>query len=149
MKTRFYRFAWNCCKRCKNGIDQLQQLFSDNRLDPWRCAECGSTEIAYHAWLDGNTDRFLSGPDDRDDLWCDDCVESTSQVRESELMRDTVEPWWKQQTTDKQREAVTGLYADDYDDFQVVCHVWWNRQSNDEKIRLWHQASQAEETIYD
>ncbi len=149
MKKRFYRFAWNCCKRCKNGIDQLQQLFSDSRLDPWRCAECGSTEVAYQAWLDGNTDRFLSGPNDRDDLWCDVCMENTSQVRESELMRNTVEPWWEQQTTDKQREAVTGLRADDYDDFQDYCHIWWNRQSNDEKIRLWRQARQTEETISD
>lgn len=149
MKKRFYRFAWNCCKRCKNGLDRLQQLFSDNGCDPWRCAECGSTDISYHAWLDGNTDRFLSGPDDRDDLWCDVCLEHTSQVRESELMRGTVEPWWKQQTTDRQREAVTGLCADDYDDFQDACEVWWNRQSNDEKIRLWRQARQAEEMIYD
>lgn len=102
----------------------MQQLFSDNRRDPWRCAECRSTDIAYHAWLDGNTDRFLSGSDDRNDLWCDDCIEHTSHVRESELMRDTVEPWWGRQTTDEQREVVSGLRADDYDDFQYACEVW-------------------------
>lgn len=33
--------------------------------------------------------------------------------------------------------------------FSDACEVWWNRQSNDEKIRLWRQDRQAEETVYD
>ena len=100
---------------------------------PWRCEECGSMA------------------DDKDDLWCDDCAEHTRQVRESELMSDTVEPWWNDGTTEEDREIITGLNPENFspkDDrkaFRDACDMWWNGRTNDEKIRLWRQATAPEE----
>ena len=89
--------------------------------------------------------------EDKDDLWCDDCAEHTRQVRESELMSDKVEPWWNDGTTEEDREIITGLNPENFspkDDrkaFRDACDMWWNGRTNDEKIRLWRQATAPEE----
>ena len=89
--------------------------------------------------------------EDKDDLWCDDCAEHTRQIRESELMSDTVEPWWKDGTTEEDREIITGLNPENFsskDDckaFRNACGMWWNGKTNGEKIRMWRQAIAPEE----
>ena len=88
---------------------------------------------------------------EQDDLWCDGCEEHTYQIRESELMSDTVEPWWNDGTTEEDREIITGLNPENFspkDDrkaFRDACDMWWNGRTNDEKIRLWRQATAPEE----
>ena len=80
-----------------------------------------------------------------------DCEEHTYQIRESELMSDTVEPWWNDGTTEEDREIITGLNPENFspkDDrkaFRDACDMWWNGRTNDEKIRLWRQATAPEE----
>ena len=75
----------------------------------------------------------------------------TYQIRESELMSDTVEPWWKDGTTEENRKIITGLNPENFrakDDckaFRDACDMWWNGRTNDEKIRLWRQATAPEE----
>ncbi len=69
--------------------------------DPWRCEECGSLEVSYRTWVDSNTGQVAPAAPEQDDLWCDGCEEHTYQIRESELMSDTVEPWWKDGTTEE------------------------------------------------
>ena len=70
---------------------------------------------------------------------------------ESELMSDTVEPWWNDGTTEEDREIITGLNPENFspkDDrkaFRDACDMWWNGRTNDEKIRLWRQATAPEE----
>ena len=113
----------------------------ETSADPWRCED----------WVDSNTYEVQSMAEDKDDLWCDDCAEHTRQVRESELMSDTVEPWWNDGTTEEDREIITGLNPENFspkDDrkaFRDACDMWWNGRTNDEKIRLWRQATAPEE----
>ena len=122
----------------------------ETSADPWRCEECGSLEVSYRTWVDSNTYEVQSMAEDKDDLWCDDCAEHTRQVRESELMSDTVEPWWKDGTTEEDREIITGLKrenfrpTDDRKAFRDACDVWWRGKTNGEKIRLWRQAAAPE-----
>ena len=82
--------------------------------------------------------------EDKDDLWCDDCAEHTRQVRESELMSDTVEPWWNDGTTEEDREIITGLNPENFSP-KDACDMWWRGRTNGEKIRLWRQATAPEE----
>lgn len=119
--------------------------------DPWRCEECGSLEVSYLTWVDSNTNLIIPAVPDREDLWCNECSEHTWQVRESELMSATVEPWWRDGTTEEDREIITGLNPENFsskDDcraFHDACDMWWRGKTNDEKIRIWRQATRSEE----
>ena len=94
--------------------------------------------------MDGNTYEVESLPDDREDLWCEACAEHTDQVRESELMSGTVEPWWRDGTTAEDRAIITGLNPEnfssknDYKTFHDACDMWWRGKTSDEKIRIWN-----------
>ena len=83
-------------------------------------------------------------PDDSEDLWCEACSEHTWQVRESELMSATVEPWWRDDTTEEDRAIITGLNPENFsskDDckaFRNACNMWWRSKTSDEKIRIWN-----------
>lgn len=118
---------------------------------PWRCEECGSLEVSYRTWVDSNTGQVAPAAPEQDDLWCDGCEEHTYQIRESELMSDTVEPWWKDGTTEEDREIITGLKRENFSvkndrkAFRDACDMWWRGRTNDEKIRLWRQATAPEE----
>ena len=151
MKIRIDRLIWHGCEYGKQQFTKLQRRFSNGCKNPYRCAECGSKDILCRAWLDGNTYEADSLPDDSEDLWCEACSEHTWQVRESELMSDTVEPWWNDGTTEEDREIITGLnpenfsLKDDRKAFRDACDMWWNGKTNGEKIRLWRQATAPEE----
>ena len=133
----------------RNSIPE--QPMKEMPADPWRCAACGSLQVSCQVWVDSNTYEVQSMAEDKDDLWCDDCAEHTRQVRESELMSDTVEPWWKDGTTEEDREIITGLKrenfrpADDRKAFRNACDVWWRGKTDDGKIRIWRQAAAPEE----
>lgn len=120
-------------------------------VDPWRCEECGSLEVFYLTWVDSNTDQIIPAVPGREDLWCNECSEHTWQVRESELMSDTIEPWWKDGTTEENRKIITGLNPENFsskDDckaFHDACDMWWHGKTNGEKIRLWRQTTAPEE----
>ncbi len=86
----------------------------ETSADPWRCEECGSLEVSYRTWVDSNTGQVAPGFPEQDDLWCDGCEEHTYQIRESELMSDTVEPWWNDGTTEEDREIITGLNPENF-----------------------------------
>lgn len=51
----------------------------------------------------------------------------------------------------KKTEIITGLNPENFspkDDrkaFRDACDMWWNGRTNDEKIRLWRQATAPEE----
>lgn len=67
-------------------------------------------------------------------MWCEACAEHTDQVRESELMSGTVEPWWEHGTTEEDRAIITGLnpenfsLKDDCKGFHDACDMWWRSQ---------------------
>ena len=107
-------------------------------------ARSAGRKILCRAWLDSNTYEADSLPDDSEDLWCEACAEHTDQVRESELMSGTVEPWWRDGTTEEDRAIITGLNPENFsskDDcraFRDACDMWWRSKTNDEKIRIWN-----------
>ena len=151
MKIRIDRLIWHGCEYGKQQFTKLQRRFSNGCKNPYRCAECGSKDILCRAWLDGNTYEADSLPDDSEDLWCEACSEHTWQVRESELMSATVELWWRDGTTAEDRMIITGLNPENFSSkndckaFHDACDMWWNGRTNDEKIRLWRQATAPEE----
>lgn len=151
MKIRIDRLIWHGCEYGKQQFTKLQRRFSNGCKNPYRCAECGSKDILCRAWLDGNTYEADSLPDDSEDLWCEACAEHTDQVRESELMSGTVEPWWRDGTTEEDRAIITGLNPENFSSkndrkaFHDTCNMWWRSKTNDEKIRIWRQATRSEE----
>lgn len=144
MKIRIDCLIWHGCEYGKRQLTKLQRRFSDGCKNPYRCAECGSKDILCRAWLDGNTYEADSLPDDSEDLWCEACSEHTWQVRESELMSATVEPWWRDDTTEEDRAIITGLNPENFsskDDckaFRNACNMWWRSKTSDKKIRIWN-----------
>lgn len=116
MKIRIDRLIWHGCEYGKQQFTKLQRRFSNGCKNPYRCAECGSKDILCRAWLDGNTYEADSLPDDSEDLWCEACSEHTWQVRESELMSATVEPWWRdgQRTERRSGQIITGLNPENF-----------------------------------
>ena len=115
MKIRIDRLIWHGCEYGKRQLTKLQRRFSDGCKNPYRCAE------------------------------------HTDQVRESELMSGTVEPWWRDGTTEEDRAIITGLNPENFSSkndckaFHDTCNMWWRSKTNDEKIRIWRQATRSEE----
>ncbi len=100
---------------------------------PWRCTECGSLDVEY-------TD---TGSGDRNDFWCNNCMEHSWQVQENELMQ-TTEEWWGAADF-KAMERITGYRQIDfspeegYQAFVDACHEWWNGKTTDEKISFYFE----------
>ena len=65
------------------------------------CAECGGTNIQYQAWIDANTNEFVSHIDIKDGQWCDDCEEHVEFVNESEYSANIQYQAWIDVNTDK------------------------------------------------
>lgn len=128
----------------------IQPAIPDNSPNPWRCEECGSRHVYYQAWVDGNTTQIYSIDDNREDMWCDDCQAHTCQVRESELMKEIINPWWENKLVIADWEKITGLTQkdfnpqEDYRAFREACNRWWNTKANEEKIEVWRLATQFE-----
>lgn len=38
---------------------------------------CGGTNIQVQAWVDANTDRYISDISDDVECWCEDCMKHT------------------------------------------------------------------------
>lgn len=124
---------------------------SDRAAGTWRCEVCGSRAIARRVWLDSNTNRLRSDAEERSDLWCDDCQEHTRQIRECDLLRRSVEPWWSYDTTIEDRQVVTVLIPEGFSPedgaraFLDACAAVWNGKSGAEKIEIWRYLTRPEE----
>ena len=118
---------------------------TDNHIieNPFRCAECGSTDIQHVAWVDTNTyeykDLFLSDDQDKS---CEYCDEHTRQIPESELMEDIAQ-WWKQ-LDGETMEIITGLEHESYCTepdqdiaFDKACNDHWMDLDKEQKIAIW------------
>jgi hypothetical protein len=47
------------------------------------CSECGGTNIQVRAWIDTNTNKYISDIDDGE-CWCADCMDYT-KIEEYEV----------------------------------------------------------------
>ena len=41
------------------------------------CSECGGTNVQVKAWVDANTNKYISDIDDNGRCWCEDCQKTT------------------------------------------------------------------------
>ena len=135
--------------RYRQFFRQIQPTTSKNSSDPWRCEVCGSRNVCYRSWI-GSDDTILPFDGDLSDTWCEDCQQHTYQYRESDLMNDSINPWWDNETSVDVREKITGLAQKDFDPqedyraFREACDRWWNTKTNEEKIEVWRLATRSQ-----
>ena len=118
-------------------------IYKKSPQNPWRCAECGSSDVQELSWVDRNTGKFKSiGSNEEKDRWCEYCEAHTLQVTESELMED-INYWWKQLDGDT-TEIVTNIDSDSYSSHKnpEKAHEkgidrYWNNLSTEQKISIW------------
>lgn len=106
--------------------------------DPWRCEECGITDVEIRIWVNSNSGKPAAGDLlDKSERYCNYCQEHTHQVQESELMI-TIEAWWNDSEFALMKK-ITGFRQTDfspddgYQDFVDTCHKYWAGLSNEEK----------------
>lgn len=65
-------------------------------------------------------------------------------------MKETINPWWDNETSVEDREKMIGLVQKDFDPqedyraFREACDRWWNAKTNEEKIEVWRLATRSE-----
>lgn len=65
-------------------------------------------------------------------------------------MKETINPWWDNETSVEDREKMIGLAQKDFDPqedcraFREACNRWWNAKTNEEKIEVWRLATRSE-----
>ena len=106
------------------------------------CDECGSEDIEIQAWVNANTDEFISNIDEGD-RWCDTCEENVCFCTKKEF-EERMEAWWGD-TDFPTMEKVTGYRQDDfspnegYQDFVDACNRWWEAKSYNEKREIYNE----------
>lgn len=108
-----------------------QQLVSENVADESKifvCECCGSQDIQIRAWVDGNTNEYISEiTDDDDDFWCDSCEEHHGFLTLEEYKKAMLR-WW--QTLDMEENKRLSGDADDL-------NAWWNDLTFDQQRTLY------------
>lgn len=120
----------------------LEWRLSDERHDPWRCEECGSTDVEIKVWIKPNEGgRPNCDCEEFDRSYCNTCNENV-RVRPTSALLNYAEDWWAG-TDFPQMERITGYRQDDfspeegYQEFVDACNKWWEALSIEEKICLW------------
>lgn len=127
-------------------VARIHWYFSDERHDPYRCCQCGSTHVKLRAWLYPNLGNKYDG--DCEDLrgdedWCDHC-DGYTHIRRTSYMLDDAIAWW-QGMDFKGMERITGLRQadfsarDGYQGFVHACNALWHALSDEQKINLWNE----------
>jgi hypothetical protein len=123
-----------CGKRTGNGK-------TDN---PFRCVQCGSTDVQIRAWIHPNEDDRVSGfcsDGEDEDNWCNNCESHTELKTEDDLL-DEIEEWWCN-IDFKEMERITGYRRPDfspmdgYREFVDTCNKYWEELPVEEKIEKW------------
>lgn len=108
------------------------------------CNECGSMTVEVQAWINANTDEFISDIDNGD-RYCDDCDTCVLFCSKGEF-EERMNLWWDNMEF-KYLEQVTGLKVTDFStedgsqDFVDACNQWWESKSYDEKREIYNTKS--------
>ena len=125
--------------RCRDKIvERACELYDGQRFVTEReeedesqinvCECCGSRDIQVRAWVDGNTNEYISDIDDSDDdFWCDSCEEAHYFVSMKEY-KERMYQWWKHLDLEENKRLSGD--AEDLD-------AWWNSLSFDQQRELY------------
>ena len=109
------------------------------------CVECGSPEVEVKAWVNANTDEFISDiDDDYCGRWCDQCDDNADLCTKEEYI-DKMQDWWKELDFIT-LESITGLREANYSSedgsqaFVDACNEWWNGQDYDTQRGLYYKS---------
>ena len=122
----------------------INWLGSEERRNPYRCPECGSTDIHTRAWIAPNKgSRFIEDiiDDGADDDWCRNC-ENIIRARPTDDLLTEANVWWGAMEF-RDMERITGyrqydFYPDDgYREFVDACTEWWESKPTEEQISIY------------
>ncbi len=122
----------------------INWLQSEERHNPYRCPECGSTDIHMKAWIAPNRgSRFIEDSinNDVDDDWCENC-QNYIRARPTDDLLAEANDWWGG-TDFREMERVTHYRQLDFNPdegwqaFVDTCNDWWNGKTTNEKITIY------------
>lgn len=136
------KLGWLFQKQYQRLFYWLEWRFSDERKNPYRCTECGSTDIELKVWSKVNEGGRYSGDcEEYQNSYCYHCNKNVRIRPTSNLIEDT-ENWWKSLDLLEMKHRAGYLQSDfspenEYPDFVNACNKWWHKLSTGEKIQTW------------
>lgn len=136
------KLGWLFRRQYQRLFYWLEWRYSDERQNPYRCTECGSTDVELKVWSKVNEGGVYSGDcEEYQNSYCYHCDGNTHIRPTSDLFKDA-ENWWK--TLDlPEMEHHAGYLQSDFSaekectDFVNACNEWWHKLSPEEKIQTW------------
>lgn len=136
------KFGWKFRQLYQRLFYWLEWRYSDERHDPYRCCDCGSTDVEIKIWSKLNEGGRPDGDcEEYERSYCNNCEENI-RVRPTSYMLTDAQQWWGESDF-RTMERLTGYRQGDFDpedgyqDFVDACNNWWNALSTEEKIYLW------------
>lgn len=137
-----HKLKWKVYQFYQRLFYWLEWRYSDERHDPYRCCDCGSTDVEIKIWSKVNEGGRPNGDcEEYECSFCNNC-DGNVRIRPTSYLLAGVEQWWEG-TDFRTMEYLTGYRQGDFDpedgcqDFVDACNSWWNALSTEEKIRLW------------
>lgn len=109
--------------------------------DVYVCEDCGSTNVECTAWVDANTNEYVSDSDDGE--WCCDCVAHSALLTRKEF-KEKMQAWWDS-CEFKTVERITGQRECDYPSgdgsqaFVDAATQWWDSRDYDHKREIYNK----------
>ncbi len=132
-------FFWH---QYRNLFYWLEWRFSDERKNPYRCTECGSTDVELKVWSKVNEGGRYSGDcEEYNHSFCNSCNENI-RIRPTTDLLINAQTWWENMNVqEKERftkhSQVESPYRNETHKFVDSCNEWWHKLSAEEKIRMW------------
>lgn len=112
--------------------------------EPYRCTNCGSTDVQHKAWVRTNKNNEYvgdawEGEPDEDDCWCDYC-EGHHVIKPHREFMEEIDYWFAEELEPDDPEVITGLCECDYpsvEAYDAAVTAYWNALSDEQKINCW------------
>ena len=109
--------------------------------DIYVCEVCGSTKVECTAWVDANTNEYISDLDDSE--WCSECEGHNTLLTQKEF-KEQMQSWWNS-CEFKVMEQITGLRKCEYPSedsslaFVDAAGQWWDNQDYEHKRKIYNK----------
>ena len=132
------------CRQCGEWTEPVFEQEEVIPEEPYRCTNCGSTEVQRAAWVRPNrgheyVDDVGDDETHENDCWCEECVEHHVIKPHREFMAD-IDYWFFNELQPDDPEVITGLCACDYpsaEAYDAAVAAYWNALSDEQKIDCW------------